>query len=229
MKIMLFLIVLFSFNPIWAFKGFVYEIGSNRKNVLFNIERVNTINGDNEYLSLKFIDPQGKIAVTEEAFFEKDQLVKYLVNYHRRNEQGEISVKDGKVYFHYTENGKTKNSEEKWVYNFIVGLSMKKYITKHWQDLVDGKTLKVRFGVDYRRDTVGFSLFRLKDEEKETGIMTVKMEPSSFIIAAIVDPIIFNFDMKTKELISFVGRTKPKQLVNGKWKDLDGETLYIWE
>lgn len=229
MKIALFLLVVLSFNPLWAFKGFVYELGSNRKNVLFNIERINTINGDNEYLALKFIDPQGKVAVTEEAFFEKNQLVKYLVNYHRRNEQGEISVKDGIVNFHYTENGKTKNSEEKWVDNFIVGLSMKKYLTNHWDDLVAEKTLNVRFGVDYRRDTVGFSIFRLKDKENEPGILTVKMKPSSFIIAALVDPIIFNFDLKTKELISFVGRTKPKQFVKGKWKDLDGETLYLWD
>lgn len=229
MRFLAFILFIHLITPCFAFKGFVYELDSNRQKVLYTIERTNTVEENKEYLALKFIDPQGQIAVTEEAFFEEDQLTKYIVNYHLQQEQGEILVKNGKVLFQYTEGGKTKTSEEKWVHNFIVGLSMKKYVTQHWQSLIDGKTLNVRFGVDYRRDTVGFSLFRLKEQEKEEGMMVVKMKPSSFVIAALVDPIIFKFDIKTKEILSFVGRTKPKQLVNGKWKDLDGETVYIWD
>jgi hypothetical protein len=48
------------------------------------------------------------------------------------------------------------------------------------------------------------------------------MKPSSFVIAAIVDPIFFHFDKETKKLILVNGRVVPKQKVDGQWKDLDG-------
>ncbi|MCB0391333.1 MAG: hypothetical protein KDD58_08580 [Bdellovibrionales bacterium] len=229
MRIIIFLGLMLSSFISFAFKGFVYEAGSQRKKVLYNIERINKFEENKEYLAIKFAEPDGTPAVTEEAFFVNDKLMRYTVNYHRRNEQGEVLIKDGRIYFEYNKDGKKKKNDEKFVDNFIVGLSMSKFIEANWDKLVAGKTLDVRFGVDYRLDTVGFSIFRQKDKEKEKNIMRVKMKPSSFLIAALVDPIYFNFDLNTKKMLSFSGRTKPKQKIKDKWKDLDGETVYIWE
>ncbi|MCB0355792.1 MAG: hypothetical protein KDD40_02235 [Bdellovibrionales bacterium] len=226
MKVIIFLLISLFLLQAHCFKGSVYELNSNRGKLLYNIERTNNINDNKEFLSLVFKEPNGTLAVTEEAYFTDDQLTKYSVTYHRRNEKGLIEVKNGKVYFTYTKDGKTKTNDEKWVDNFIVGLSTNKFILKNWDALLDGKTLNVRFGVDYRRDTVGFNLFRTK--ETSLDIMTIKMKPSSFIISALVDPVYMDYDVKTKKLIAFRGRVRPKQNVNGKWKDLDGETVYIW-
>ena len=46
--------------------------------------------------------------------------------------------------------------------------------------------------------------------------VTIKMKPSSFIIAAIVDPLNFTFLKDTRQIAELVGRTTPKQL--GGWK-----------
>ena len=167
MRIIIFLGLMLSSFISFAFKGFVYEAGSQRKKVLYNIERINKFEENKEYLAIKFAEPDGTPAVTEEAFFVNDKLMRYTVNYHRRNEQGEVLIKDGRIYFEYNKDGKKKKNDEKFVDNFIVGLSMSKFIEANWDKLVAGKTLDVRFGVDYRLDTVGFSIFRQKDKEKE--------------------------------------------------------------
>jgi hypothetical protein len=213
----------------FAFKGFVYEKNSERKKVLYTIEREEKKVDSKEVLTIKHLTPEGVLAVEEIATFEKNQLQKYELTYPLSQESGIVSVNEGKTHFSYTKNGKTKEDSEKWSDNFIVGLSLKNFIQSHWEDLINGKTLKVRFGVPDRLESVGFSLFRVKENEKDSQSIVVKMKPTSFIISALVDPIFFNFEVKTKELNYFIGRAKPKQLVNGKWKDLDAETVYYWE
>ncbi len=213
----------------FAFKGYVYEKGSDRKKILYTIEREEIKNDNKESLKISYMDPKGILAVKEIALFEDNVLTKYSVDFPRRKEKGSVTVQDKKLLFKYTKEGETDDDDEKLTDNFIVGLSMTKNKEKNWQKVVDGETLKTRFGVPKRKETVGFSYFRVKDKEIDKKVMVVKMKPSSFIISTLVDPLYFSFNLETKKLISFVGRTKPKQLVKGKWKDLDAETVYKWE
>ena len=231
LKINIFFIFVFQmiYTYSFAFKGFVYEKNSERKKILYTIEREEKKTDSNEILIIKHLNQEGVLAVEEIATFEKNQLQKYELSYPLSQEFGKVTIADGKAHFSYTKDGKTKEDTEKWSDNFIVGLSLKNYIQSNWDSLINGNTLKVRFGVPDRIESVGFSLFRVKENEKDNHSIVVKMKPTSFLIAALVDPIYFNFDIKTKELNSFIGRAKPKQLINGKWKDLDAETVYNWE
>ncbi len=212
-----------------AFKGFVYEKSTNRTKTLYTIERVESIVKDQESLTIKHIEPDNSLAVEEVALFNKNELIEYTLNYPKQNELGKIVIKEGKAHFSYIKNNKEKKSVEKIGNNFVVGLSMNKFVESNWDELVKGQKLDIRFGVPDRRESVGFSLFRTKEQEKQEGVMVIKMKPTSFIIAALVDPVIFHYDLKTKNLLYFIGRAKPRQLVGEKWKDLDAETVYIWD
>ncbi|MCJ8275774.1 MAG: hypothetical protein HRT44_12510 [Bdellovibrionales bacterium] len=52
------------------------------------------------------------------------------------------------------------------------------------------------------------------------------MSASSMLIRAIVDPLYFTFDNKTKGLVSYKGRTAPKVKKGKSWYDFDGMTTY---
>jgi hypothetical protein len=54
------------------------------------------------------------------------------------------------------------------------------------------------------------------------------MKPTSFIIAGIVDPLIFSIERDTVKLLELKGRTLPKKKVGNKWKDLDAEIVYSY-
>ena len=58
--------------------------------------------------------------------------------------------------------------------------------------------------------------------------VTIKMKPC-FIIAAIVDPLNFTFLKDTRQIAKLFGRTTPKQLGGGKWKDLDADIIRDWK
>lgn len=54
------------------------------------------------------------------------------------------------------------------------------------------------------------------------------MKPSSVIISALVNPLRFGFDTEGHHLLELEGRTNVKVMVDGKWKDFDGYTVYSY-
>jgi hypothetical protein len=53
------------------------------------------------------------------------------------------------------------------------------------------------------------------------------MKPTSFVIAAIVDPLFLTFRKDGMKILQIKGRTMPKRAVDGKFKDLDVDTVYF--
>ncbi|MCB0413965.1 MAG: hypothetical protein KDD50_06505 [Bdellovibrionales bacterium] len=220
------LVVFIFCHSLWAITGKVYKMGSQQKDQLFSISSETKIENDNEVFTMRFFDMKGVLAVEESAYFKNDVIYKYTVDYKRRNQKGTIEVKDKKIFFEYTKDGEISKGSESLEDNFVVGLSVKRYLQKNWQDLTQGKSIKVRLGVVDRKETVGFSFFREKKKETDANIMVVKMKPSSWVISALVAPLYFYFDLRTKDLVKLIGRTKPKIQESGQWKDLDAETVY---
>ena len=54
----------------------------------------------------------------------------------------------------------------------------------------------------------------------------MKMKPSSFIIAALVDPVLITLSKDGKDLLEIVGRVTPKRLVGGEYEPLDAEAVF---
>lgn len=208
----------------------VYAAGSKRGEPLFNLVRKET--GTPEHLEVfsEFTDARtGEKAVTERTVIENGALKKYTQLQHQLGETGSIEVVGGKVRFTYTKEGKTETSEEDASDNLAVGANTVEYLRRHWPALLAGETIKIRFGVPDRKETVGFE-FSKWAEKKVDGktLLQVRMKPTSFFIAAIVKPLIFTFDPESRRLVELEGRTIPKQKVDGKWKDLVADIFYTY-
>ena len=113
----------------------------------------------------------------------------------------------------------------------VVGPVVIPYLQRHWEALVQGKTVNVRFASVERMETLGFEISKFGEGTffgREA--IQLKMRPSSFIIAAILgNPIIFTMRKDDKNLIAFQGRTCLKEKKYGSWRDFDAESVYLRE
>lgn len=215
-----------------ALTATVYEKDSDKKTVLFKWERMEEGDPQNLKIKLIYTTPEHQPAVIEDIQYENGKLKKYTVDHKQTGESGSVDVRDGKLFFSYTKDGKTETDDEKYPEkdNLILTGTMCDYLAAHQDTILKGDEVEARFVVLHRKETVGFKFFKVsegKQDGKET--ITVKMKPTSFIIAAIVNPLFITFQKEGFHVIEIVGRTMPKKQVDGKWKDLDADTVYFWK
>jgi hypothetical protein len=208
--------------------GQVFKKDSNRKDILFNFKNVITDANGVQKAEAQFVDLSGQIGVVETSERQGTNLKRYEMDHRQTGRKGSIVVEGKKVIFSFEENGKKKGEEtEDLKDNFVVGHTLAAYIGSRWKEIMDGKTVDIRFGVWDRQETVGFSLFKVGQEKLDgTDAILLKFKPTSFVIAALVDPVIFKFSTDGKELLGMVGRVSPKRKDGSKWKDLDAEVIY---
>jgi len=79
-------------------------------------------------------------------------------------------------------------------------------------------------------ETVGFTFIKeAKGAPNRPNVAIIRMEPTSRIIAALVDPLFFTMETAPPHnILDCSGRTTPKVQVKGKWKDLDAFTVFDW-
>jgi hypothetical protein len=60
-------------------------------------------------------------------------------------------------------------------------------------------------------------------------VLRIKMEPTSFIIAQLVDPLYFVVEKHgAHRILQYLGRTTPVVKNGSKWKALDADTVFEW-
>lgn len=218
-----------SFSSAWAMTASVYKKDSSRKVLLYTYKNDSIVKPDGvTEAKLEFFDLKGVSVVSENATRKGTLLQSYSVDHKQTKRKGSITVEGSKVRFRYEDNGTAKKEQvEDLPKNFVVGPTLISYVTENWSALAEGKDLDIRFGVWDRQETVGFTLSVIGREKLDgQEVVLLRFKPTSFIIAALVDPVIFKFSADGKKLVAMVGRVMPKQWVNEKWKDLDAEVIY---
>lgn len=211
------------------FKGEIYDLDGG-KDIRFRFEHKLETKGDTLIADNKYTTASGEDLVTEHLVFKNEKLVSYQQSQKQVGTEGLIEVKDGKVIFKFTKDGKEKISEEDLKDNFVVGPTLIDYMISHLETLKKGETVDIRLGVIDRRETIGFSL--KKDSEATVdgnkGIV-IRMKPSSFIIAALVKPLYFTLAEDGSRNLELRGRLPVKLKEGEKFKDYDGRMLYKYQ
>ena len=104
------------------------------------------------------------------------------------------------------------------------------FLASHWNDLIQGKEVKCRYVAAARAETVGFKFTKHTEATvRGTPAVVIKMSPSSFVIAALVEPLYFTMEKGGEHrVLQYDGRTTPKLKDGNKWKDLDAVTVFDW-
>lgn len=205
----------------------VFEQGSNKGKELFKFELKSKMNGELEEVESKFTDLEGNVAIEQKVILKGSDVVRDELTQKQTNQVGLMEVKDGKIYFTKTVGEKTSTKEEKLGKTFVASSNFQKFVRDNWAQISEGKEVEFRYGVWDRQETVGFEIFKTGTEKVgDQDALVLKMKPSSFIIAALVKPIIFKFKADGSQLLEMNGRVAPKKKDGSQFKDLDAEVVY---
>ncbi len=213
-----------------SFTAKIYDL-KDRSKLMFDYKSEVETTGDTKTTVNTVYDLKGDVLVIEKTVMKDDG--KTFVSFEQDQKQlktvGKVELRDGRIYFTFQRDEKLKDDDDKASADFIVTSTLVAYVQANWDGLLRGETLKARLAVLDRLETIGFQ-FKKESEKELNGVPAVvlKMKPSSMMIAAVVDPLLFTFSADGKRLLELEGRTNVKVMIDGKFKDFDGYTVYSY-
>jgi len=220
--------------------GTFYEIGSNRKSILFKYRRQATRDGDAIRVEQSFTLPDGSLACRESILYRHGQLVSYTMHDLRAKSNGSILVepdpKKPKMqrlqleFLDGSDGARIRKTSETLQPNTLISDTIYPFILAHWDELLQGASVKFRFVSLDPSGTFGFRLIKTSDSTWQgRPVVGIKMEPGNFIIAHWIRPIFFTIEKAAPHRVfSYTGRTTPRNHVGGDWKFVDAEAVFDW-
>lgn len=214
-------------------EAIIYDRSAPNQKILFKLKRNIQIANPHKTIEDTFTDTSGNIVAIERFKYLGELLESYELKDHQTGVEGKVTLSNGNAAFEVKtkkEDGteSIKKSQESLSPNTLSKNQIVDYLVNNWDKLVQNETINIRLLVVDRAETVGFKFF--KDHETTYDgkkIVVIKMKPSSILIAALVDPLYFTFEEKAPHMLLEVnGRVLPKQLVDGKYSDLDAVTVF---
>ena len=221
--------------------GTIHPTDSRQPQALFKFKRVATRSGSRLEVLREYTYPDGKPAARERMVYEGNELVSYALDELQIGAAGAVKVhRDpnnpaaSTLAFEYTKalasGSKPKTSTESLRADTLTGDMVAAFLSSHWNDLSNGQSVKCRYVVVPRRETVGFT-FNKESETTSRGrrVAIIRMAPTSPIIARLVDPLFFTVEQDGQHrVLQYVGRVTPKTRIGNKWEDLDGTFIFDW-
>ena len=218
--------------------GAIYERGTDRQNLLFRFKREVTRSGSTRRVVRDYTYPDGKAAAEEEVVYEGTNLVSFMLREFQIGAVGSAKIRrstgsgEGSIQLEYVKSpgSAAKSHMEALRGSTLIGDMVAPFLADHWEALMRGEKVKCRFIVLQRAETVGFTFVKEGGSDaKNAEAASIKMEPTSRIIAAIVDPLYFSIETAPPHrVLQYSGRTTPKLNIRGKWEDLDAVTVFNW-
>jgi hypothetical protein len=221
--------------------GNILTQGAAARKLLYKSQRTSTRSGDTVHVSCEYTYPDGSLAASDRMVYQAGQLVSSQTEMFQTGEKGVVMIRPDpkhpghqKAYYEYTVGQGPKAKISKASANLeddtLVDDMIPAFIESHWDTLAKGTPTKFRYVALSRLETVGFKL--VLDSETtwhRKPALRLKMEPTSFIIAQLVDPCFFVVEKAgPHRIFEYIGRTTPMLKDGAKWKDLDADTVFEW-
>jgi hypothetical protein len=213
-------------------KAKIFELGKREGTPLFTqITHSEKMPDGSVESTVTITDAEGKLAMTEKSKVMGEKLVSQSDDQLQSQEAYDVDVKGNSATFkiYKLKDGKRGKAEtEKTIDSgsdtFLTGPGIDGFLSTHWEELLKGKSVHVRFGVLERADTVGFDFE--KSGKTEAGLTEIIFSPSSVFISALVKSIRLFVDPKTKHLMVLKGRSPLFKKVDSALKPLDVDLVY---
>jgi len=216
--------------------GSIYDKPGGR--LLFTFRRTASQTGDVVSVLREFNNPDGSLAALERVRYERGRLVRFQLDERQIGATGNALVEplpNQRIQFQYTTRssraGKPRQKSEATDEKVLISDMVAGFVAEHWDELARGESVKFRYIVVPRLETVGFKLRRESTAELHgKKVIRIKMEPSSRLIAQILDPLVFTVEADPpRRILQYWGRTTPKIRSGQSWNDLNALTVFNWE
>lgn len=217
-----------------AYYGKVYQLDSHREELLYHY-RVNIINfGKKKIYKTEYMDRKwnvGEAAVTEYIETKSGDIVEYKINHKQTGETGSFRIANKEIIFTHTHDGTKETATHPLVKDFVVMPTLITHIQSNWKRLVKGERLLVHYGVWNRRNTLRFTIKKVKELTKDgQNLVLFRFEAKNLGIRLLMgQPLNFYFNKDTKQPYLVLGRTLPKYKRWGRWKNLNAETVISYD
>lgn len=221
--------------------GVIYARDADAQHPLYKFKRTAVRSGSVLNVQREYTYPDGKLAAKELLLYNAQGLVSFKLEETQIGAEGSAVVRrpaanPGKAIleFDYAKKapgGKAKVKTEALQNNTLVADMLGPFLARNWASLSRGEKLKCRYIVVPRQETVGFTFTRQSESTLQgRPVLVVKMEPTSFVISALVDLLYLTLEKAPPHrVLQYVGRTTPKARVGEKWADLDAVTVFDWK
>jgi len=173
------------FNPM-TLSGEVLPV-SGTGPVLFRFKRSTSVSQTTALAEWDYTYPDGKLAVRERTSYDAEGLTAYEFDQLQTGERGSArlirdpqSPSKSRIEFEYRKgpNTETKRSSERLQPNTIAGDMVGMFLAAHWEELLAGRTLKTRYIVVERTETIGFSFWKTGESVSRRGPLACWRLPS---------------------------------------------------
>jgi len=202
--------------------------------LLFTFRRTATQTGDVVRVLREFHNRDGSLAARERVLYERGQLVRFELDELQIGASGHAHIESAgagqRIAFEYQVAGNLKRNPETVREAALVSDMLPAFVVSHWEELNRGAAVKFRYLVVPRLETIGFKLTRESAGAFQgKNIVRIKMEPTSWLIAQVLDPLLFSVELDPPHrVLQYRGRTTPKIRVGESWRDLDALTVFDW-
>jgi hypothetical protein len=212
----------------------------DRKTVLFKFSRHLTRSGNKLEAIREYIYPDGKLAARERVVYNSDDLQAYELHELQTGAYGRANVRPDPdnparkvLSFEASKNpasGAPKQRSEPLRTDTLTYDMVGPFLVEHWDALMKGEEVKCRMIVAPRAETVGFRAVKESESQWQgKPIVNLRMEPTSPVIRALVDPLHFKVEKQSPHRVfEYTGRTTLKIKSGSKWEDLDALTVFDW-
>lgn len=219
--------------------GTLYQIGSDRKDILFTFRRTATRSGRTVHVDRQFLRPDGSVAAEETVDYNSGQLVSLQMKEFQADVSGDLEItadsnkpaqRELVIGFGH---GLTppKGDIQKLPADIVIDDNLYPFMLAHWDDLMHDKAVKFRFvSLEWKRTFMFHFVKTGETAQNGRTVEQIKMEPTNLIVRHFVKPLDFTVEKDAPHrILSYIGRTTPR-VKNGKsWKYLDAETVFDWK
>jgi hypothetical protein len=206
------------------------------RKTLFTFRRTATNDGAGIVVSREFLLPTGVVIAREKVRYQNGNLAQVSLDDFQNQSHGSAEVSNpgrdrpAEITFEYVVGKSRKTGREKLAKDTLTADMVGPFIAEHWAELNSGTTIRCRVIAMSRAETVGFKLFKVSDAPDQNSAVVIRMEPSSFLIARLVNPLDFVVEKGGAHRIrQYTGRTTPTLKRNGKWEEFDALTVLDWK
>ncbi|MCS6838450.1 MAG: hypothetical protein NZ480_06340 [Bdellovibrionaceae bacterium] len=186
------------------------------------------------HLKTTYYDHEGKEAVKEFLNTEKQGFVTYEINQQQLSAAVKVNINPDVVLFERTDttNNKKKTATEARKENSIAPLQLAKFIQSNIEKLKEGGKIPIYIASWERLELVKMTLkksdqFPFPSYLADKDIIVIEMRPANFIIAQLVNPFYFRFNLKEQKITHMLGRIPLKKRNGGKWEDQEGVVWFV--
>jgi len=220
------------------FTGTLYEIGSDRKKVLYTFRRTAARSGSTVHVERQFLDTNGTVAAVEKALYESNHLVSFEMQEFQAGVSGAVRIapdpKDPARQQLWISYGHglipPKGDAQELPPDTLVDDTLYPFLLAHWDDLMRGDAVKFHFvSLEWKRTFMFRFVKTAKSGQNGRTVELIKMEPVNLFVARLVNPLVFTVEKdRPHRILSYTGRTTPRLQKGKSWKYLDAETVFDW-